>query len=962
MGDRAAGGGWRRWTKGPRGWALAAAALAGVVFGVGWWQLGQWRDGLRLQGLRGEVHLTLSARSQALAAAVARRLTLLDGVHAFVELELGSGEIARAFPEFASRLQRVVPGVRNLGVARGSTYVLVSPVEGNERILGYDPLTDSRPEVRADVKRVLEGEASVVSGPLDLVQGGSGLIARRAVRKDGRVWGFVAVVVDLQPIVQEALLNGPVGGLSVAVRQRGQPAFLGDDETFGNDPVMLDVNLPTVPDLRWQIAGRPVEGWNRRLVEGRGLWTASGVVLGLIPMALVFGLTWRLRVRTEYHQDTERLVNERTAALARTSVIVENSPVVLVRWLPGDGWPVEFVSDNIAQFGYSADDFHAGRLRWADILAPEDRVRMREETARDREAGVRRTRQEYRIVTTDGRVRWMEDRTTIVDLGDGRRRHQGIIIDITERKQREEAQREAEHRLRGILDRVQLVAVMMDGSGRLTFCNSYLLGMTGWTRDEVVGRDWFELFVPEPERRDVRRRFDAALEAGVFDVSFESPLVARAGTLRQIVWDGAVIRDTAGAVIGAAIFGRDMTDQRELETQYRQSQKMEAVGQLAGGIAHDFNNLLQVIAGYADLVLEDLPPGAALYSEISEIKRASERATSLVRQLLAFSRRQTMERRQVEPNFAIGHLLKMLHRVIGEHIELDFRPGDDLPRVLADPVQIEQVLVNLCVNARDAMPGGGRLTISTRREVVGREFCERHPWARAGEFVVVEVADTGPGIPPDILDRIFEPFFTTKEVGKGTGLGLATVYGIVKQHEGMIDVSVPPGGGTVFRIFLPATSEEPKVEDAADPGALARTGHETILLAEDEELVRALALRVLEQGGYRVLVARDGAEAIALVESRGAEIDLALLDVVMPKANGPQVRARIRDIQPGMAVLFCSGYSRQVLPENVVPEDESIELLVKPYAPRVLLDRVRAALARRAEGRRHLRSASSAEE
>jgi PAS domain S-box-containing protein len=945
--------GWRRWTTGPRGFALAAAVCAGALFGAAWWELGGLLEERGVQRLRGDVHLRLSERSQALTAAVASRITLLEGFHAFVELQLLHGELERTFPDYAARLRAVVPGVRNLGVARGSTYFLVSPVEGNEKILGYNPLVDSRPDVRAAAQRALDGEATVVSGPLELVQGGMGLIARRAVRLHGRVWGFAAVVVDLGPILDDAGLNRPSGDLIIALRVKGQPAFLGSDETFRHDPVLRAMELP---GGTWEIAGQLAGGWLPRLAEERRLWTASGLVLSLIPMTLVFALTWRQHVRTVYHQETERLVRERTAALARTTVIVENSPVVLVRWLPGEGWPVEYVSDNIAQFGYAADDFHSGRLRWADILTPEDRLRMQDETAKDREAGVRRTRQEYRIVTADGRVRWMEDRTAIVDLGDGRPRHQGIVIDITERKQREEAQREAEHRLRGILDRVQLVAVMVDAGGRVTFCNSYLLSLTGWTREEIVGRDWFDLLVPEPDRRGDRLRFEEALAEGAFDVSFESPIVTRGGKVRQIAWDGAVIRDTSGAVIGAASFGRDMTDQRELENQYRQSQKMEAVGQLAGGIAHDFNNLLQVIAGYADLALEDLPPGAALYNEICEIKRASDRATSLVRQLLAFSRRQTMERRQVQPNDTIANVLKMLYRVIGEHIDVDFRPGDDLPAVHADPGQIEQVLLNLCVNARDAMPGGGRITITTSAELVGEGFRERHPWARAGEFVVVDVADTGPGIPAEILDHIFEPFFTTKEVGKGTGLGLATVYGIVKQHEGMIDVAPRPEGGTVFRIYLPASREDAKPEEAPDAAALARLGHETILLAEDEELVRNLALRVLEQGGYRVLVARDGAEAIALVESRGAEIDLALLDVVMPKANGPQVRARIRDIQPGMAVLFCSGYSRQMLPDSVVPEDESIELLLKPYPPRVLLDRVRTALARRAEGRRYRRA------
>jgi PAS domain S-box-containing protein len=950
-------GGWRRWTTGPRGWALAAALLAGLIFGAGWWQIGSWRDGVRLRELRGDVRVQLSVEGQALAAAIERRMTLLNGLHAFVELELGTPEFARDYPLFASRLHDTVPGVRNLAVARGSVYEIVYPLEGNERVLQYDLLADVRPDVREDARRALEGGGTVVSGPIELVQGGIGLIARRAIHRDGRVWGLVVVVVDLGPILKEAGLDQPPSDLEVAVRVQARRAFVGRDETFATDSENLRIPLT---DLGLEIAGLPAEGWQRRLAPERRLWTATGAVLGLIPMGLVFVLTWRQRVRTAYHQETERLVEERTAALARTSVIVENSPVVLVRWKPGERWPVEYVSDNIAQFGFRAEDFRSGRLVWADILTPDDRERMQRETARDRVAGARQTRHEYRIVTADGRVRWMEDRTSVVEMAAGRLIHQGIIIDITERKQREEAGREAELRLRGILDRVQLLAVMVDAGGRVTFCNSCLLGVTAWTRDEIVGRDWFELSVPESDRDRLRQRFQQAMVEGAFGVSIDSPIVTRDGSLRQVIWDDVVIRDSSGDVIGAASFGRDMTEQRQLETQYRQSQKMEAVGQLAGGIAHDFNNLLQVIAGYANLVLEDLPSGAPLFAEIAEIKRASDRATRLVRQLLAFSRRQAMERRQIEPNATIGQLLTMLHRVIGEHIELDFRPADDLPLVNADPGQIEQALVNLCVNARDAMPGGGCITISTELEVVGEEFCGRHPWARPGEFVVVQVADTGPGIPPDILDHIFEPFFTTKEVGKGTGLGLATVYGIVKQHDGMIDVTARRGGGAAFRIFLPATREAVRLEEKHDAAGPAGPGHETILLAEDEELVRNLALRVLEHGGYRVLVAKDGAEAIALVESRGADIDLALLDVVMPKANGPQVRARIRDIQPGMAVLFCSGYSRQMLPESVVPEDETIELLLKPYAPRVLLDRIRAALSRRAEARRHGRTAHAA--
>ena len=936
--------GWRRGWKGPRGVAVAAALISGLLFAAAWYQLGRWREEQQLRQIRDDVRVALGTRSNALVSALERRLALLDGLHAFVELHLGSPDFGDKFSAFAARLRTAVPGVRDFAVARGSVYQFVYPPEGNERILGYNLLMDPRPEVRADTKRALDGQGLVLSGPIDFVQGGVGLIARRAVRLNDAVWGLAAVVLDLKPILVEAGLDPPSGDLVISVRVRGGSTIVGSGQTFSGQSV---VQLIDLPDGQWEMAGRPKDGWALQIDRDGRLWMASGLVLSLVPMTLVFLFTWRQRVRRQYQARTEALVEERTAALARTSVIVENSPVILVRWLRGEGWPVEYVSDNIAQFGYTADDFHSGRLRWADIVVPEDLELIRAQTARDRLGGIRRTRQEYRILTSDGAVRWMEDRTSFVEESGGRTIHQGIIIDVTERKQREEAQFEAERRLRDILESVQMVAVMTDTDGRVTFCNSFLLALTGWSREEVIGADWFDRFVPEPDRAVVRSWFRDALITGSSGGGHEYPIVTRQGGRREMFWDSTRILNASGVVAGLASFGRDLTALRQLEAQYLQSQKMEAVGQLAGGIAHDFNNLLQVITGFAGLALDDLPEDAPARREISEIERAATRATALVRQLLAFSRRQTMERRLIEPNETVGTLLTMLQRLIGEHIELEFLPGADVPPVVADSGQVEQVLVNLCVNARDAMPDGGRITLSTALVTIGAEFMEHRPWARPGRYVLLRVSDNGPGIPPEILEHIFEPFFTTKDVGKGTGLGLATVYGIVKQHDGMIDVSTGPESGTTFLVYLPADARETRPAESGRVEMTAPRGDQTILLAEDDVLVRNLALRVLEQAGFRVLVAKDGAEAMALVESRGAEIDLALLDMVMPKASGMQVRRRIREIQPTVGVIYCSGYSRQVLTDETDPDKERIELLLKPYTRQMLMDRVRAALASR---------------
>ncbi len=667
--------GWRQGWAGPRGVAAVAAVLAGLAFGAVWYQVGRWRDDRRLGELQAEVRTVLSTRSNALVSALQRRLALLDGFHAFVELHLDAAGFTDQTVQFASRLRAVVPGVRDLAVARGSTYIFVAPAEGNERVLGYDLLLDPRPEIRADTRRALDGGGLALSGPTGLVQGGVGLIARRAVRANGTVWGLVAMVLDLEPILSEADLAPPARDLLVGVRVRGGTAVAGPARAFSGRPIVQVINLP---DGQWEMAGQPGDGWETPLEQDRRLWFGSGVVLSLLPMTAVFVFTWRQRVRLQYQARTEALVEERTAALARTSLIVAHSPVILVRWRPGEEWAVEYVSDNITQFGYSADDFHSGRVRWADIVLSDDLDRIGKESARDLAVGIRRTRRDYRIRTADGAVRWLEERTSVAGEFDGRTIRQGIVFDVTE--------------------------------------------------------------------------------------------------------------------------------QRQLEAQYLQAQKMEAVGQLAGGIAHDFNNLLQVIAGFAGLALDDLPKGAPVRREVEEIEIAATRATRLVRQLLAFSRRQPMERRPIDLNDSVATLLAMLQRLIGEHVELTFVPGTPVPHVEADPVQVEQVLVNLCVNARDAMPDGGRITIATSVVDISEEFVERRRWARTGRFALLSVSDTGPGIPPEIREHIFEPFFTTKDVGKGTGLGLATVYGIIKQHDGMIDVATGPESGTTFSVYLPTTA------------------------------------------------------------------------------------------------------------------------------------------------------------
>jgi nitrogen-specific signal transduction histidine kinase/CheY-like chemotaxis protein len=407
-------------------------------------------------------------------------------------------------------------------------------------------------------------------------------------------------------------------------------------------------------------------------------------------------------------------------------------------------------------------------------------------------------------------------------------------------------------------------------------------------------------------------------------------------TSNAFVFDGRAAR---------LVLATDVTERRQLENQLRQAHKMEAVGQLAGGIAHDFNNLLTVILGYSDVVLNKLSADHRLCEEVHEIRKAGERAAALTGQLLAFSRMQVLLPQVIDLNEVVTHVYKMLRRLIGEDIDLRTVCAPATGRVKADQGQLEQVLMNLAVNARDAMPEGGVLTIGTRNAEVDASYAREHVPMEPGSYVMLSVSDTGTGMDAKTKGRIFEPFFTTKEKGKGTGLGLATVYGIVKQSGGFIWASSEPGHGTSFEIYLPRVDEKAGV--AAGYGApQAREGvggTETVLLVEDEEGVRRLAREVLEAHGYTVLEASGWQSALGLADSHGGPIHLLLTDVVMPEMGGPEVASRLSALRPAIKVLYMSGYTNYAVFHRGLL-DAGIAFLQKPFSPDELARRVRELL------------------
>lgn len=634
--------------------------------------------------------------------------------------------------------------------------------------------------------------------------------------------------------------------------------------------------------------------------------------------------------------------------LKATQEVIDQSSVIMISWRLESGWPVSYLSKNIGQLGYSPKDFYGGNLNFKSIIHPEDLLTLEIELEGNTSKDVQQLKFECRLLTHTGETRWMDARLNKVQNSLGEPEHcQAVFLDDTERKRADRAADESREHFRLLVEGAP-EAIFVQTALKFAYLNPAAVKLFG-AKDasELIGQPVLDRFHPDFHDQ-VRERIHQLNEERKAAPRLEQVYLKMDNTPLHVEVTGVPIQWQGKN--GALVFFHDIgerlqaeQDKAQLEEQLLQAQKLESVGRLAGGVAHDFNNLLGVIIGYTEMALEDLKPNNPIYDSMKQINSAGLRAKELTRQLLAFGRKQVLQVQTININDVITGFDKMLRRLIGEDIDVETNLKPDTGLVNADKAMMEQILLNLAVNSKDAMPDGGSLSIETDVVELDSDYAKTRPGVEPGPYVMLAVSDSGQGMDKEAQQRLFEPFFTTKPQGKGTGLGLSTVYGIVKQHGGNIWVYSELGQGTTFKIYLPLANapmtpkEKPKIE------AIAVAVTETVLVVEDDETLRAMITAVLINVGYQLLIAQSPEEAQRLSLEHSGQIDLLLTDVVMPQMNGKALHDTLAADRPDMKVLFMSGYTENVIAHRGVLE-EGVNFIQKPFTLTDLKAKIREVL------------------
>ena len=739
------------------------------------------------------------------------------------------------------------------------------------------------------------------------------------------------------------------------------------DPSLPQSHIILDANLAACQSsgyAREELIGRPIadlnDPTNQGRVADRGYQVATGerVIFETVHQRKD-GSRYPVEVSAQLVQrmgepplvfSIDRDITERKRAEQalreseeRYRLVVELSPDAVMVHRKGT---IAFANASAARlFGASTPSDLVG-TDIGRLIHPDFRQTVQARSRMIQEEGNTVPRQEQRCLRLDGTPFDIEASSAPI-IWDGERSSLTLLRDISERKRTEEALNASEREKARLYADAQasatryrdLVATLGEGVAivdlkeRFEFANSAAESVFGLPAGELLGRTLSEFLSPEDFTRveaETRKRLRG--ETG----SYEMTIHRLDGEIRQIEVIATPYRVESGEVTGSLAVFRDVSDlrrmeheRRELQEQLQQAQKMEAVGRLAGGVAHDFNNLLQVIVGYAEVALQSLTPETRLHAELQQILNAAHRSADLTRQLLTFARKQDVTPQVLNLNQRISSTLTMLRRLIGEEIRLVWEPEPNLWPVKVDPTQVDQILANLAANSRDAIAGVGSLTVTTSNATVDEQWCRTHVGWIPGEYAVVQMRDTGKGIPPEVLEHIFEPFFTTKGIGRGTGLGLATVYGIVKQNNGFIDVASTVGAGATFRLYFPR-AEGSVAKEHAEAESIP-SGSETILVVEDDESILSLIRGILGQLGYHLLVAKTPSQALEIVRQRSEPVALLVTDVVMPEMNGRELQRRVSRLLPGIKTLFMSGYTADVISQRGVEEEGGL-FLQKPFS------------------------------
>jgi len=636
----------------------------------------------------------------------------------------------------------------------------------------------------------------------------------------------------------------------------------------------------------------------------------------------------------------KRQLNLRVADLKQSEKkyrrLTENSPAVVFQFrMTSEGsYSFPYVSQTLRSvLGIDPAQAIKDASTLIERIHPDDRAGAREGLVNQPERP-QPYHASFRLFKLDEQPLWVEAWATPERQPDGSLLWDGFFVDISERRLAEEALGRSEAKLRAFFDAMQDVIMVIDTAGRFIEVAPTATTLLYRPAEQFLGKLMAEVFPAELAESSLSCIRRALAEGTRLTFDYELNIAGRS------TWFTASISPfTPASVLWVA---RDMTEREQLRAQLNQAQKLESIGRLAGGVAHDFNNMLSVIIGHSELIIEQLKPGDPLRAELDEIRKAAQRSTDLTRQLLTFARKQNVSPRLLDLNATVAGMLKMLRRLIGENIELNWQPSSNLAPVWMDPSQIDQILANLCVNARDAIGTKGAITIATAAASFDEASCATHSGSSPGAYVLLSVNDTGCGMDSQVLTSIFEPFFTTKEAGKGTGLGLATVYGIVKQNQGFIGVESAPGRGTTFTIYLPQAAAAPATSPAPESPEKAVRGSETILLVEDEIAILNMTKTMLTKLGYTVLAASSPNEALVLAEEAD-RIDLLVSDVIMPGINGRELLAKLLERRPGLKHLFMSGYTASVIDQHgVLAENE--HFIQKPFSLKDLAVQVRTAL------------------